>query len=344
MKTGGNGALVTVELTVNTPKISTRNISSLLGKIRNVEISTHVPLKYVGRWQIGGPADVVVEPLDARAVSEVLQCLGAEKVPFLVIGDGTNLLFDDAGFRGVVLRIGRRMSQIAINGTHVVAQAGIWTPVFARKVGCAGLTGAEHTVGIPGTLGGLVVMNGGSQRKGIGSNLVRATVVDIDGKVNILDRNACEFSYRKSNLQRPDLVFLEAAFEFATANKADVRRRMIEIMVSRRKKFPLRLPNCGSVFLSDPKMYDVVGPPGKAIEDAGLRGRRIGGAQIAPGHGNFIVNLGGATSSDVLGLIDLIRRTIFERSGFLMDCEVRHVRPDGLLQPAHLSVQSGKWI
>ncbi len=102
--------LVTVELTVNTPKISSKNVSSLLGHIKNVEISSHVPLKYVGRWQIGGPADVVVEPLDARAVSEVLKRLGAEKVPFLVIGDGTNLLFDDAGFRGVVLRIGRRMS------------------------------------------------------------------------------------------------------------------------------------------------------------------------------------------------------------------------------------------
>lgn len=305
-----------------------------------LRVRRDVSLAGLSRWRIGGKADLVVEPVDGETTGRALDLVRRLDVPHVVIGDGSNLLFDDEGFRGVVVRIGRAMSGLQIAGTRVRAQAGIWVPHFARRVGCSGLTGVEHTVGIPGTLGGLVVMNGGSQRKGIGDNLVSVTVAAADGSQRTLSRSECAFAYRRSSLQDGSVVVLEAEFEFAPGAASEIRHRMIGIMADRRRKFPLRLPNCGSVFLSDPAMYDTVGPPGMAIEKAGLRGRRIGNAQIAELHGNFILNLGGASSRDVLGLIALARRAVFDRTGFHMDCEVRHVLPNGLVQPAHVTAEA----
>ncbi|HSI50559.1 MAG TPA: UDP-N-acetylmuramate dehydrogenase [Ideonella sp.] len=306
-----------------------------LAQLPELRLRQQVPLRSLSRWQIGGPARVVVEPLSVAATAQALRLIKAHGVPLLVIGDGSNLLFDDEGFDGVVLHIGRAMSSMRIEGRRVVAQAGIWTPIFARRVGCAGLSGAEHAVGIPGTLGGLVVMNGGSLRKGIGENLVSVTCLDHDGETRVLSHDECGFAYRTSVLQTRELIVVEAEFEFIPGEAREIRREMIKIMAARRKKFPLRLPNCGSVFLSNPAMYDTVGPPGKAIEEAGLRGTRIGDAQIAPEHGNFIVNLGAARSADVLALIGLVRKAVYERTRFWLDCEVRHVSGAGVLKPAH---------
>jgi UDP-N-acetylmuramate dehydrogenase len=181
-------------------------------------------------------------------------------------------------------------------------------------------------------------MNGGSQRKGIGEHLVEAVCLDAEGNRVVLSKEDCAFAYRRSRLQNLPLVVVEATFRFDRGDPARIRREMIGIMAARRRKFPIKLPNCGSVFVSDPAMYATVGPPGRAIDEAGLLGRRIGEAQISPRHGNFIVNLGAARSSDVLALIDLIRRTVHSRTGFWMDCEVRHVLQDGRLRPAHESV------
>ena len=298
-------------------------------------VAAGVPLSTLSRWRIGGLADLVIEPKNATALARVLNRLSGSCLPRVVIGDGSNLLFDDAGLRGVIVRIARDLSEMRIEGTRVWAQAGIWTPLFARRVGCSGLSGVEHTIGIPGTLGGLLVMNGGSQRKGIGSHVMAVTCLDAEGRCLVLDREACAFAYRTSALQRDGLVVIEAEFELEPADAASIRHEMIGIMVSRRKKFPLHLPNCGSVFLSDPAMYDVVGPPGKAIEESGLRGLRMGDAQIAPSHGNFIVNLGRASSSDVLALIGMIRQTVYDRTQYWMDCEIRYVTPNGAVMQAH---------
>lgn len=310
-------------------------LGSALRLIDGLHVRYDVALSELGRWKIGGPADLVVEANHEQALGNALRLVSESNAPFMVIGDGSNLLFDDEGFRGVVIRITRRMAELRISGDVVTAQAGIWVPVFARRIGCGGLSGAEHTIGIPGTLGGLIVMNGGSQRKGIGSHLVEAVCLDMEGNRHILSQADCHFAYRKSALQRLSLIVVEATFQFLRGDRTKIRHEMISIMAERRRKFPIKLPNCGSVFLSDPAMYDTVGPPGKAIEEAGLRGRRIGDAQIAPAHGNFIVNLGNARSQDVLALIQLIRHTVHARTNFWMNCEVRHVYPDGRIVPAH---------
>lgn len=301
----------------------------------DVSVSVEVPLSQLSRWRIGGPAKTVIEPKTEAGLIAGLAAVRNSGLPCFIVGDGSNVLFDDAGFHGVIVRIGRTLADVRIEGRRVTAQAGAWTPQFARQVGAHGLTGIEHTVGIPGTLGGLIVMNGGSQRKGIGDHVVSVTTLDFAGNRRVFDKSSCAFAYRTSALQGGGLITVSAELELEEGDPAAIRREMIEIMSSRRKKFPLRLPNCGSVFLSNPMMYDTVGPPGRAIEEVGLRGHRIGDAQIAPGHGNFIVNVGQASSADVLALIRLIRQRVYDRTAFWMECEVRYVSPDGLVVPAH---------
>jgi UDP-N-acetylmuramate dehydrogenase len=301
-----------------------------------------VSLAGISRWKVGGPADLLVEPQSAEEISGILQLCRLAEVPLLVVGDTSNLLFADEGFRGVMMQIGRRMAAVSIAGTTVTAQAGVWMPYLAATVGRAGLSGIEHTAGIPGTLGGLVMMNGGSQRRGIGEHVSRVWTIDERGEAAILDRADCRFAYRRSAMQDRFVVITAAELVLERGDARAIRRTIIDIMASRRRKFPLKLPNCGSVFLSDPAMYATVGPPGHAIEQAGLKGLRAGQAQISPLHANFIVNLGGATARDILTLIGTARSTVFDRTGFWLNCEVRHVGPDGTLRPAHEMAPMGR--
>lgn len=299
-------------------------------------VRTDAPLSALSQWRIGGRASVVVSPATREQTAAVMAVLAKSDVPRLVIGGGSNLLFDDAGFDGVIVRIGSAMSRITVDGDVVSAEAGAWVPWFVRTALRHGLAGCEHAIGIPGTMGGLVLMNGGSQRKGIGEQLIDVTVADGEGAIRTLDHAACQFSYRHSALQTMDVVIVGARFRYAPGDPKALRKTALKILVDRSRKFPRKLPNCGSVFLSDPKMYDVVGPPGLAIERVGLKGARIGDAEISPMHANFIVNRGAARSADVLGLIQMAKSEVLSQTGFSMACEVRHVSPKGVVQPADL--------
>jgi UDP-N-acetylmuramate dehydrogenase len=299
-------------------------------------VATDVPLSALGRWRIGGPADVVVTPADAAALGRVLAVIEDLELPRVIIGDGSNLLFDDAGFRGVIVRIGRALGEFELREDGIVdAGAGLWVPTFVRRVIDAGLSGAVHAIGIPGTLGGLVTMNGGSQRRGIGENVVHVDAFDRHGQAHRLDHEALAYSYRASRLQHGDLVVTSVRLRFSPGDRQAMHREARSILRARREKFPKVRANCGSVFVSDPKLYDLIGPPGMAIERAGLKGKAIGGAQLSPDHANFIVNNGGARAQDVLALIRIARDRVAELSGIRMDAEVRHLAPDGTMRPAH---------
>lgn len=286
-------------------------------------------------WQIGGPADLLIEPSSPEQVATVIRYARQHDVPLIVVGQGTNLLFADEGLRGIVLKIGSNLADLSIDANRIIAGAGLWVPQLARQSMLAGLTGLEHTIGIPGTLGGLVMMNGGSHRKGVGENVTRVRVVNQSGELLELSQVDCEFSYRYSALQGSDLVVVEVELQCASADPKQIRRDMVADLRERRNKFPRKLPNCGSVFLSTPEMHASVGPPGKIIEMAGLKGARIGQAEVSEQHANFIVNLGGATARNVLALIDLIRQTVQAEIGFDLKCEVRYVDPQGEIKPAN---------
>lgn len=294
----------------------------------------NAPLSGYSSWQIGGPADLLVEPTTPQQVATVVTYARQNNVPLVVIGQGTNLLFADAGLRGIILKIGSNMSNLSIVGNRIIAEAGLWVPQLARQAMLAGLSGLEHTIGIPGTLGGLVMMNGGSHRKGIGENVVRVTVVDRDGQLVQMNREECDFSYRHSALQGTGVVVVETELECPFGDLNQIRREMMTDLRERRTKFPRKQPNCGSVFLSTSEMHATVGPPGKVIEEAGLKGTRIGQAEVSQQHANFILNLGGATAADVLSLIAFIRKSIQQEIGFDLKCEARYVEPNGQIIPA----------
>jgi UDP-N-acetylmuramate dehydrogenase len=294
------------------------------------------PLSHHNSWRIGGLADLLVEPGSIAQVATLLQGLEQLELPYIVIGQGTNLLFDDAGVRGVVIKLGQRMGDIRFSGSRILASAGCWVPQLARLAMKQGLTGLEHCSGIPGTLGGLVAMNGGSQRRGIGDNIVNVTVVTPSGEVQQLSREDCEFSYRRSALQDSGRIVVAAELNCPKAETEAVRHEMLSDLRTRRTKFPRKRPNCGSVFLSTAEMHASVGPPGRVVEEAGLKGCRIGQAEVSQQHANFIVNLGGAKAEDVLKLIAHIRKTVRQRIGFELDCEVRYVSPQGEIFQAHL--------
>lgn len=298
-------------------------------------VTVGIDLSQLTRWGIGGKADALVEPADEHQISAVLALLKATGTRYCVVGETSNLLFDSEGVRGVIIRIASQLAGIEIDGLNVIVRAGTSVPELARAVGQRGLSGIEHTVGIPGTIGGLVLMNGGSQRKGIGSHVVWVKYVDEDGTIREFTQQECEFSYRSSSLQRQSGVVVEVGMRLANGNTEQIIAEMDEIVASRSARFPEDEANCGSTFLSDPGMYSTVGPPGRAIEEAGLIGKQIGGAQVSLKHANFINNVGGATSDDVLALIGLIRDTVRLRTGFSMNAEARYVLPNARMVPAH---------
>ncbi len=304
------------------------------------------PLSSHNSWKIGGLADLFVEPDNSSQIAEVLRFVLANEIPLVVIGQGTNLLFDDAGVRGVVLKIGERMALVQISANTIIAGGGTWVPQLSRISMQAGLSGLEHCIGIPGTIGGLVMMNGGSQRKGIGESVVNVTIVDRRGQLQQLTQAECDFSYRRSALQGIGCVIVSVELNCPAGDVKKIRQEMLADLQVRREKFPRKQPNCGSVFLSTSEMHSTVGPPGKIIEDVGLKGLRVGQAEISQQHANFIVNLGGASSTDVLGLIARIRQIVQDKIGFDLCCEVRYVSPQGEIFPAHLKAdelgRSGK--
>jgi UDP-N-acetylmuramate dehydrogenase len=300
------------------------------------EVEYLVPLNKLSYWKIGGLAQCVITPRSLEGLQEALAITRTfEDVPRLVIGDCSNLLFDDDGFNGILIKIGNGLSKISISENRIYCEAGAWVPEVAYHSYRHGLSGIEHICGIPGRIGGLVYMNGGSQRRGILENVDSVIVMSLDGESRTIKASEIVHSYRESPFQGEPVIIAAVTLKLEAKERSLVRNEMRKILSSRRKKFPRKLPNCGSVFLSNPAMYDVVGPPGFAIEKAGLKGIRKGNAQLSPLHANFIVNLGGASSEDVLYLIALARNTVKEQTGFSMDCEVRYIRPNGEMMQAH---------
>lgn len=304
------------------------------------QIRLDVPLADYTSWKIGGRADMLIEPSGAEGLSKVLEYICQNKIPYIVIGDGSNILFSDEGFRGVVIRIGRAMSNVTIENDRIYAQAGVAMPRLARMAGAAGLSGIEHTAGIPGILGGLVAMNGGSLRKNIGETVEAVRCLDESGKTMELGKPDCEFSYRQSIFLRKPWIVTDVVLQLKQGERNSICGRMLEILRERRHKFPRRLPNCGSVFKSDTELHEKCGPPGWIIEQLGMKGVSVGGAQVSTQHANFIINKGGATAADILELIGAIRNKVYRKTNIWLECEVRYISPNGNIAPAHLHAET----
>ncbi len=285
-------------------------------------------LASLSSWKVGGRADLFVRIQSERQCSEVIRFLRKNNVPVCLVGRGSNLLFDDHGFRGCIIQFSDELAQLKICDDRVTVGAGCWVPKVVWSVARFGMSGIEHAIGIPATFGGLIYMNGGSQRKSISSHVESVRVLDAEGNLKTLSAEECGFGYRISRFQGLDEIILEGVLKFEVFKSyRDQRAELLEILRGRRLKFPRKLPNCGSVFKSSPELYEACGPPGMVIEQLGLKGHRLGNFQVSPAHANFIVNLGGGASADVLALVRTVYRTVLEKTGFRMYPEFKYVHP-----------------
>lgn len=300
-----------------------------LGAAINAPLSRHCT------WKIGGPADRLVQPSNTDQIEKLIACANQEDIPWIALGKGSNLLFNDEGLRGLVIKLGPAFSHATIQNGRIEAQAGISIPRLAHRTANLGLTGLEHTVGIPCTLGGLVTLNGGSLQQSIGRLVQNVTWIDGQGQRHQGTGKDCDFSYRHSRFLSERVIITDVTLQCQQANITHVRQAMLATLKTRRERFPLRWPNCGSVFKRHLELFTQWGPPGKIIEDLGLKGHRVGNVVISNQHANFFLNQGQATARDVLRLIRTVREQVHQKSGHWMECEVIHVDPQGSMRPAH---------
>lgn len=311
------------------------SILDALRKAVSGSLETDVDLSQRSRWCIGGKAAVVVTAKDAAEVLAVQRILRDRSIPFLTVGQTANLLFDSAGFQGVIMQLSGEFTSLSLSENKLWAGAGCTVRDVVEFAIDAGLTGIEHAAGVPGTIAGLVVMNGGTQRRGIGENVLEVEVLDLSGVRTWIKHSDADFKYRHSVFQSMSSVLLSVKLGLEVGDPAASRKAVDASLQQRKLKFPESRPNCGSTFLSDPKLYEEFGPPGQVIEEAGFKGYTVGGAQVSNQHANFVNNVGGATSDDVLKVIWDIRSRVLEETGCALDCEVKFVTSSGEIRPAH---------
>lgn len=278
------------------------------------------PMKKHTTFQIGGPADFFLIPGNDEELSALLKFCRAEQIPILIIGRGSNLLVRDKGIRGAVIQIGESFAYFAANGNQVNAGAGLSLIALSRKAAAEGLSGLEFAVGIPGTLGGAIVMNAGAYDGEMKDVVKNVAAMDSWGEKRVFTAPEADFGYRHSAFQKNGYIVLAVEMELAPGDKALIERKMADFTNRRVAKQPLSFPSAGSVFKRPPGHF-----AGPLIEKAGLKGMRIGGAEVSTLHAGWIINTGNATANDVLELIEVIRSRVLAQSGVLLEPELRIV-------------------
>lgn len=276
------------------------------------------PMKNHTTFRIGGPADCFIRPQDAGQVERILHICRENGTPWFVLGNGSNLLVSDQGFPGVIIQIFRNMSTIRVNGERLVVQAGALLSAVASRALKEGLSGLEFASGIPGTMGGAVVMNAGAYGGEMKDVIESVTVLDGDGKVRCLTREELQMGYRTSLVKKEGYTVLEAVLKLEQGDPAVISARMEELKEQRVSKQPLEYPSAGSTF-KRPEGYFA----GKLIMDSGLRGFQVGGAQISQKHCGFVINTGDATAQDVVQLISQVQDIVYEKFQVKLEPEIR---------------------
>ena len=269
-------------------------------------------------FRIGGPADVFVMPENYEQIREVLRLCKEEKLPFFVLGNGSNLLVSDSGYRGVIIQMDRNMEEIRLDGEEIHACAGALLSSVAVAARSASLTGFEFAGGIPGTIGGAAVMNAGAYGGELKDVLKEVTVMTREGEILTIPADKLEMGYRTSIIKTAGYLVLEAVISLKKGDEEKIRAVMKELSERRTEKQPLDYPSAGSTF-KRPEGYFA----GKLIMDSGLRGYRVGGAQVSEKHCGFVINAGGATAEDVRSLMDHVIQVVREKYGVTLEPEVK---------------------
>ena len=273
-------------------------------------------------FQIGGPCDILVRPYDEGQVAALIQFCAVNGIRWQVIGNGSNLLAPDGGVSGVVIQIGSNFSYIrkSLKEGEIICAAGASLSAAAAFAQKEGLTGLEFAWGIPGNVGGALFMNAGAYGGEMKDIVVSADYVDGMGNARTIGFSEMQFGYRHSVFSDKDWCITKVKMRLRPGDPAEIRRTMENLMERRKSKQPLEYPSAGSVFKRPEGNY-----AGALIEQCGLKGRRVGGAQVSEKHAGFIVNLGDASSRDVARLIREIQNTVEEQTGYRLECELRQL-------------------
>lgn len=268
-------------------------------------------------FKVGGPADCLVCPQNEQQLGSIINYLNKVEIPYFVIGNGSNLLVSDAGYRGVIVKIGEDMGQILVEGNRIHAGSGAGLAKVARAALDAGLTGLEFAAGIPGTVGGALIMNAGAYDGEMKMVVEEVTVVDATGNLLNLDNATMEFGYRTSALKNQKFVATGCTFLLEKGDPVQIKAKMDDFGQRRRDKQPLEFPSAGSTFKRPEGHF-----AGKLIQDAGLAGFTIGGAQVSEKHCGFVINKGDATAKDIKILIGFVQDKVKDIFGVDLEPEV----------------------
>jgi len=284
---------------------------------------TDVPMSLHTTLKIGGKADILADPADDAELNMVLRVARGEGIPVTVLGRASNLVVRDGGIRGVTVRIGPKFIGITLHNETITAKAGTPITTLAVAAANAGLSGLESVSGIPGTVGGGIIMNCGAYGHNLGESVERVFGISMGGSPFSFTGAQMDFGYRTCRLTNEAAVVTGAVFRLSRAEKAEILRQMEVFNSRRREKQPLDRPSCGSVFKRPHGHY-----AGALIEGCGLMGTRIGGCEVSCMHAGFIVNTGGGTAQDFLALMELVRGKVFKETGVMLEPEVIVVGED----------------
>ena len=292
-------------------------LQKMLGEAK---VLVNEPMASHTTFRIGGPADYFVMPETVEELANVLKLCKEENTPYFILGNGSNLLVGDKGFRGVVIQLYKNFDGLSIEGKKITAKSGAMLIRVAKEAGKAGLTGLEFASGIPGTIGGAMVMNAGAYGGEMKDVVTSVTVLTKDGDIKTLSGDEMNFRYRGSVVEDEGYIVLEAVMELKEGNLEEIQTRMDELSVQRRTKQPIEYPSAGSTF-KRPEGYFA----GKLIQDAELRGYQVGGAQVSEKHCGFVINAGGATAADVMQLMQDVSDKVMEQFGVTLEPEVKRI-------------------
>jgi UDP-N-acetylmuramate dehydrogenase len=292
--------------------------NSLLNILNKEDILIDEPMSKHISFRVGGPADILVKPSSEDQIKDILTFAKKENIPYLIIGNGSNLLVRDGGIRGIVIKIAENFNDFSIEGTTVTAQSGAMLSFMGKAIMRNNLTGFEFAAGIPGTLGGAIAMNAGAYGGEMKDIVKSVRLIDSQGNIVELSNEEMQFAYRKSILSKEEYIVLSAVMELKEGNYEEIRDIMKDLTNKRVTKQPLNLPSAGSTF-KRPEGYFAA----KLIEDCGLKGLTLRGAQVSDKHCGFVVNLGGAKAKDILDLIYVVKITVYSKFGVMLEEEVK---------------------
>lgn len=284
------------------------------------QIKPEEPMKNHVTFRVGGPADFFVTPKNYEELSVVLKCCAKYEMPCYIMGNGSNLLVSDQGYRGVVIQLFRQLNDIQCEGNVIRAQAGALLSAVANRALEEKLTGFEFAAGIPGTLGGACVMNAGAYGGEMKDVLKSVTVLTREGERITLQKNELELGYRTSIIAKKDYIVLEAEIELEVGDAEEIKAVMDDLKERRTTKQPLEYPSAGSTF-KRPEGYFA----GKLIQESGLQGFQVGGAQVSEKHCGFVINKDQATAADIAELIRQVQDRVEEKFGVRLETEVKRL-------------------